>query len=89
MGGKSGAESKAKVPSEVQKALEEFRFQVGQAGKKGGALKGIATGGKQNELTGRFFEYIRNDAFDAVPHEVRIVSAPNTFGTTKGTAPFS
>ncbi|MFN0123069.1 MAG: hypothetical protein ACKV2V_21425 [Blastocatellia bacterium] len=55
--------------TELQKALQEFRVQMGQAGSdKGGALKGA---GKQNALTGRVYEYLRNDFLDALPHEVR------------------
>ncbi|MFN7946511.1 MAG: hypothetical protein U0Z53_14265 [Blastocatellia bacterium] len=54
-------------PSELQKAVQEFRVQIGQIG-EGGKLK---SSGKQNSFTGRIYEYLRNDAFDALPHEVR------------------
>lgn len=33
--------------------------------------KGIGAASKQNSFTGRIYEYLRNDAMDAVPHEVR------------------
>jgi len=56
-------------PSELQKALNEFRIQMGQAGDGGGARK-LKAAGKQNSLTGRVYEYFRNDFLDAVPHEV-------------------
>lgn len=68
--GRSGARS-----GELQRALEEFRVQVGRlnAGSNGRA----AIGGRQNSLTGRLYEYLRNDLMDAIPHQVR------QFGGTK------
>jgi len=57
------------APSELQKALQEFRVQTGQLTPGGGKVRG--GGGRQNALTGRLYEYLRNDTFDAVPHEVR------------------
>jgi hypothetical protein len=64
-GEKSASE---KPPSEMQKAIQEFRVQVGRLDVSNGKVKGA---GKQNALTGRLYEYLRNDAMDAVPHEVR------------------
>ncbi len=55
-------------PSELQKAVQEFRVQIGQIGSGKGQFKSV---GKQNSYTGRLYEYIRNDAFDALPHEVK------------------
>ncbi|MDX2032200.1 MAG: hypothetical protein SF339_16115 [Blastocatellia bacterium] len=55
-------------PSEFQKALEEFRIQMGPS--TGGKAK-VRPAGRQNSLTGRVYENLRNDLFDAVPHEVR------------------
>jgi hypothetical protein len=55
-------------PSELQKAVQEFRVQVGQIGSGNGQVK---TAGKQNAYTGRVYEYLRNNALDALPHEVR------------------
>ncbi len=53
---------------ELQKALTEFRIQMkGLSGSEGKARPT----GKQNSLSGRIYEYLRNDLFDAVPHEVR------------------
>lgn len=62
----------ARRPSELQKALDEFRIQMGPAGPAGksGASR-IKSAGRQNSLTGRFYENFRNDFLDAVPHEVR------------------
>lgn len=55
-------------PSELQKAVQEFRVQIGQIGSGQGQIKGV---GKQNAYTGRLYEYLRNDAFDALPHQVK------------------
>ncbi len=57
-----------RAPSELQKAVQEFRVQVGQIGSGTGRGK---TTGKQNAYTGRLYEYFRNNALDALPHEVR------------------
>lgn len=57
-----------KPPSELQKAVQEFRVQIGQIGSGKGMIKSV---GKQNSYTGRLYEYLRNDAFDALPHEVK------------------
>jgi hypothetical protein len=58
-------------PAELQKALEEFRVQMGQPGAAKGVARQSKTTGKQNTLTGRVYEYFRNDFLDAVPHEVK------------------
>ncbi|HQR35424.1 MAG TPA: hypothetical protein PLK30_21980 [Blastocatellia bacterium] len=55
-------------PSELQKALGEFRTQMNMLGGGTGSAKST---GKQNKLSGRIYENLRNDLFDAVPHEVR------------------
>ena len=57
-------------PNELQKALDEFRVQMGGLSAAGGGGK-VKAVGRQNSLTGRVYEYLRNDLFDAVPHEVR------------------
>jgi hypothetical protein len=66
----SPSPSPAKTPSELQKALNEFRIQMGQVGAGGGSRK-LKVAGRQNSLTGRLYENFRNDFLDAVPHEVR------------------
>ena len=55
-------------PSELQKAVQEFRVQIGQIGSGKGQIK---SAGKQNSYTGRIYENLRNDALDALPHEVK------------------
>lgn len=61
-------------PSELQKALEEFRIQTGIAGPGDQTRKsvfGAKSAGRQNTLTGRIYENFRNDFLDATPHQVR------------------
>lgn len=72
---KSEGEPQAPRPSELQKALEEFRVQMGRLGAGGKASANVS--GRQNTLTGRLYEYLRNDAMDAIPHQVK------QFGGTK------
>lgn len=55
-------------PNELQKALTEFRIQMNALTGGTGKMKSV---GKQNKLSGRIYENLRNDLFDAVPHEVR------------------
>lgn len=59
-----------KEPGELQKALQEFRQQVGEINSPDGKSKRIGRD-KQNAFTGRVYEYVRNDLLDAIPHEVR------------------
>jgi len=67
----SAAKSQAKpsrpAPSELQKAVTEFRLQASLilSGKSS-----MRSSGRQNKLSGRLFEYLRNDIMDAIPHEV-------------------
>lgn len=58
-----------KQPSELQKALQEFRVQVGgQNSPNGSPIKSAST---KHSYTGRIYENFRNNAMDAIPHEVR------------------
>ena len=60
--------ARSQQPSELQKALTEFRSQM--SAMSGGTGK-TKSAGKQNRLSGRIYENLRNDLFDAIPHEVR------------------
>lgn len=53
---------------ELQKAVQEFRIQIGQMNS---GTRRARSGGAQDNFTGRIYEYLRNDALDALPHEVR------------------
>lgn len=54
--------------SELQKAVDEFRVRMGQANSRAGRA---GRTGRQNKLTGRIYEYFRNDAMDATQHQVK------------------
>ena len=65
----SQASAAQKRPPELQRALDEFRLQIGKL--SGGANGKSMVGGRQNSLTGRLYENLRNDIMDAIPHQVR------------------
>src|SRR5215471_13789202 len=66
------AQEQPKCPTEIQRAIDEFKIQTANLGLRGdGAAKAIR---KQNpilEWHGRLYENFRNDFLDAVPHEIR------------------
>jgi hypothetical protein len=67
------AESHPETPeSELEHALEEYKVQIGRVTM---ALSGAADANGSLHFTkdyhGNFFEYLRNDALDALPHQVR------------------
>jgi hypothetical protein len=70
------AQHGAKQPSEAEKAIQEFRIQIGGlANQKNGAAS------RPRNLTrwhGRLFENFRNNALDAIPHEVRQAGQENS-----------
>jgi len=55
----SQASAAQKRPPELQRALDEFRLQIGKL--SGGANGKSMVGGRQNSLTGRLYENLRND----------------------------
>ena len=58
-------------PNELQKALDEFRVQMGSTSKGVATAGRMKAAGRQNALTGRVYENLRNEFFDAIPHQVR------------------
>ncbi len=56
--------------SEIEKAIEEFRTQSRLLGLRGESV-GQRRAPARPRFHGRLFENLRNDALDAVPHEVR------------------
>lgn len=62
------AQSATRRTSELQKAVEEFRIRMGQVSSKTGRA---GKTGRQNKLTGRLYEYFRNEAMDATQHQVK------------------
>ncbi len=65
-----GAQQPAAPPSEIQKAIEEFKTQSRLLGLREEAAR-RRSNGLRPKWHGRLFENLRNDYFDAVPHEVR------------------
>ncbi|MCZ0941113.1 MAG: hypothetical protein OXJ55_20920, partial [Caldilineaceae bacterium] len=78
--------------AEVRQAVQVFRLITASAGLRPGAAsdpqRTVAVGGRSSSWHGRVFEYLRNDALDAVPHEVvqrggdRNLRRRNQFGFT-------
>lgn len=59
-------ESEERQEDEITKAIRVFRRETAQLGVRGGSAPGNANG----RWHGRVYEYFRNDALDAVPHQV-------------------
>lgn len=78
--------------AQVRRAVQAFRLITASAGLRPGAAsdaqRTAAVGGRSSSWHGRVFEYLRNDALDAVPHEVvqrggdRNLRRRNQFGFT-------
>jgi hypothetical protein len=59
-------------PSEMERAVEEFRSQTQQLGiRPESPQNGRRAGGPKRQWHGRLFENFRNDFLDAVPHQIR------------------
>jgi len=66
------AQEQPKKPTELQRAIDEFKIQTTNLGLRGDSAAKNAR--KQNpilEWHGRLYENLRNDFLDAVPHEIR------------------
>jgi hypothetical protein len=62
----------AKGPTELQRAIDEFKIQTTNLGLRGdAAAKSIHKQSPFVEWHGRLYENLRNDFLDAVPHEIR------------------
>ena len=66
-----GDEASAEVQEELQKALQEFRIQ---AERVSSTANGTGSRPKTRDYHGNLYEYLRNDALDALPHQVRQAS---------------
>src|SRR6266702_4547400 len=61
-----------KPPSDLDRAVEEFKIQTGNLGLRGdGAKKKARNAGALKDWHGRLYENFRNDFLDAVPHQTR------------------
>jgi hypothetical protein len=66
------AQQPAAPPSEIQRAIDEFKIQTANLGLRSGSL--VKSAPRQSLLRawhGRLYENFRNDFMDAVPHEIR------------------
>ena len=78
--------------AQIRQAVQAFRLITDSAGLRPGSAedsqRAAAVGGRSSSWHGRIFEYFRNDALDAVPHEVvqrggeRNLRRRNQFGFT-------
>lgn len=60
---------------ELEKALQEFKIQIARVTAEGaGTANGNGPGPKIRNYRGSLYEYLRNDALDALPHQVRQAS---------------
>ena len=55
---------------ELQKALEEFRIQAERVSSSN-LEPGSKVSSRTKDYHGNLYEYVRNEAFDALPHQVR------------------
>jgi hypothetical protein len=66
------AQQSAKEPSEIQRAIDEFKIQTANLGlRTGGPAKSAPRHSLLGDWHGRLYENFRNDFMDAVPHEIR------------------
>ncbi|MEZ5399623.1 MAG: hypothetical protein R2729_08125 [Bryobacteraceae bacterium] len=56
--------------SELSKAISEFRIQTENLGLRAGARRQARTAVRGPRWHGRLYENLRNDFFDAIPHEI-------------------
>jgi hypothetical protein len=63
--------SNEEVHSKLEKALEEYRTQIGRVTISQGRGNGSNGTPRARDYHGNLYEYLRNDALDALPHEVR------------------
>ena len=78
--------------AQIRQAVQAFRLITATAGLRPGqasdSQRSTTVGGRSSSWHGRVFEYLRNDALDAVPHEVvqrggdRNLRRRNQFGFT-------
>ena len=59
------------LDSALENALEEYRVQIGRVTASQGGGSGNNGAPRAKDYHGNLYEYLRNDALDALPHEVR------------------
>jgi hypothetical protein len=66
------APQSAKEPSEIQRAIDEFKIQTANLGLRSDSpVKSAPRQSLLRDWHGRLYENFRNDFMDAVPHEIR------------------
>ena len=66
-----GQRPTAPAPSEMDRAVQEFKVQTAQMGARGDSPKsGRGRSAVKQAWHGRLFENLRNDLLDAIPHEI-------------------
>jgi hypothetical protein len=66
------AQQPATQPSEIQRAIDEFKIQTANLGLRSGSpVKSAPRQSLLRDWHGRLYENFRNDFMDAVPHEIR------------------
>ena len=66
------AQQPAKEPSEIQRAIDEFKIQTANLGLRSDSpAKSAPRPSLLRDWHGRLYENFRNDFMDAVPHEIR------------------
>jgi hypothetical protein len=63
--------SESSVESVLEQALQEYRVQIDRVTSVEHQGQGGRTRSRMEDYHGNFYEYLRNDALDALPHEVR------------------
>ncbi|MCI0723752.1 MAG: hypothetical protein L0338_33055 [Acidobacteria bacterium] len=67
-------EAGSAAQQELEKALQEFRVQAERVSSTAGTANGKSSRPKTRDYRGNLYEYLRNDALDALPHQVRQAS---------------
>jgi hypothetical protein len=57
--------------SELEKAVEEFKIQTRELGLRGDSAPQRRAAARNARWRGRLYENVRNDYFDAIPHQVK------------------
>ena len=66
------AQQPAKEPSEIKRAIDEFKIQTANLGLRSDSpAKSTPRQSLLRDWHGRLYENFRNDFMDAVPHEIR------------------
>jgi hypothetical protein len=71
---KALADGQKTTQTELEKALQEYKIQIARVTATASGSKGNGLLRQTKDYHGNFFDYLRNDALDALPHQVRQAS---------------